>query len=56
MLQVWLLFCSAYLAVVWIHETVTEKWLYARLDWSNASSILLYISLLILIIVTWFAW
>ncbi|KAL0028420.1 hypothetical protein WJX77_005445 [Trebouxia sp. C0004] len=40
--QVWLLFCSAYVVV--IHAAVTDKWLCARLDWSNASSILLYIS------------
>ncbi|DBA67420.1 TPA: hypothetical protein ACH3X2_001709 [Trebouxia sp. C0005] len=54
--QVWLLFCSAYVAVMWIHAAVTDKWICARLDWSNASSILLYISLLLLIIVMWFAW
>ena len=55
-LQVFLLFCSAYMGTLWGHHAATSIWLHSRLDWSRASSIGVYIELMFLVVLSWFAW
>lgn len=54
--QVLMLFCSAYVATVWVDHAATGLWLVSRLDWSKASCIIYYVGLLLLVPVSWFAW
>ena len=44
------------MGTLWGHHAVSGVWLYSSLDWSRASSIIKYIGLMFLVLLSWFAW
>jgi hypothetical protein len=51
-LQVPIAYGTLYLVFMWIYQAVTQEWLYGALNWARPISIIFYIALPILIILS----